>query len=109
MEIIKGSAFNEKVLKSDKPVIVDFFATWCGPCKALAPILSELAETLKGKIDVYKLDIDEPENMKLIEAYDVQAVPTMLFVKNGKVVTKMIGLESREAIAKAVMTLMDQA
>lgn len=109
MEIIKGSAFNEKVLESDKPVIVDFFATWCGPCKALAPILSELSETLKGKVDVYKLDIDEPENMKLIEVYEVQAVPTVLFVKNGEVVNKMVGLESRETIARAAMALVETA
>lgn len=105
MEIIKGDAFEEKVLKSDKPVIVDFFATWCGPCKALSPILSDLSETMKDQIYVYKLDIDEPENIKLIQAYGVQAVPTMLFVKDGKVVNKMVGLESRAAIADAAMAL----
>lgn len=109
MEMIKGDAFEEKVLKSDKPVIVDFFATWCGPCKALTPILADLAETMKESIHVYKVDVDETENMKLIQTYGVQAVPTMLFVKNGKVVNKMMGLESRAAIAEAAMALIETA
>lgn len=107
MEIIKGDTFEEKVIKSDKPVIVDFFATWCGPCKALAPVLEDLSKTMGDKIHIYKLDIDEPENMKLIQVYGIQAVPTMLFVKDGRVVNKMVGMESRAAIAEAAMALME--
>ncbi len=105
MEIIKGNEFEEKVLKSDRPVIVDFFATWCGPCKALAPILEDISGTMQEKLHIYKLDIDEPENMKLVQTYGVQAVPTMLFVKDGKVVKKMVGFESRAAVAQAAMEL----
>ncbi len=105
MELIKGSEFEEKVLKSDKPVIVDFFATWCGHCKALPPIFEDISASLGEKLHIYKLDIDDPDNMELIQTYQVQAVPTVLFVKGGEVVSKMVGFESRAAVTKAAEDL----
>lgn len=107
MEMIKGTEFEEKVLKSDKPVIVDFFATWCGPCKALAPILTDLDETMKGRVHIYKVDIDDEDNLQQILKYEVQAVPTVLFIKGGQVVQKMVGVESRKAIANATLALFE--
>ncbi len=62
----------------DKPAIIDFFATWCGPCKALSPILEEVAEKYEGKVDVYKVDVDEQE--ELAELFNIRSVPTLLFI-----------------------------
>lgn len=102
MEMIKGDVFEEKVLKSDKPVLVDFFATWCGPCRVLTPVLSELAEKWKEELYVYQMDIDEPENRRLVQMYGVQSVPNMVFIKNGRVVDRVIGLCARSYIEKAI-------
>jgi thioredoxin 1 len=107
MEMIKGTEFEEKVLKSDKPVIVDFFATWCGPCKALAPILTDLDTAMEGRVHIYKVDIDDEDNLQQILKYEVQAVPTVLFIKDGQVVQKMVGVESRESIANATLSLFE--
>jgi len=74
---------NEFKLNSDRPVIVDFFATWCAPCKALAPILDELADEYAGRIDIYKVDTGEEE--ELSEAFNIRSIPTLLFCpKEGK-------------------------
>ena len=81
-KIITSDSFEMEVLKSDKPVLVDFFATWCGPCKMLAPVLDELYED-RDDIKVVKLDVDQ--SMDLAQKYKVAAVPTLLLFKNGEV------------------------
>ena len=78
MEIINDTNFEEKVLKADKPVLVDFFATWCGPCRQMLPIVEEISEDMAGKIDVYKLDVDEAP--KMAEKYEIQSIPFISFV-----------------------------
>ncbi len=88
--------FETEVLKSKLPVLVDFYADWCGPCKMLAPILEELGEKYSKKWRIGKLNVDENPNTSM--KYGVQSIPTLLFVKNGEVVDHMIGFHSKEAI-----------
>ncbi len=88
--------FDEEVLKSKTPVLVDFYAEWCGPCKMLAPVVDEIAKEKEGDWKVGKCDIDA--NPALAEKYGVQSIPTLLFVKDGEVVEKMMGFQSKEKI-----------
>ena len=78
--------------------VVDFFATWCGPCKMLAPVLEELAEQLEGKVQFYKVDIDGNQNLAM--QYQIEAVPTVLLIKEGKVVDKFVGYHSKQDISQ---------
>lgn len=91
-KIIKSNNFQEEVLKAEGVVLVDFFATWCGPCKALAPILDTISQEYEGKAKVFKIDVDE-DNALAME-YRVMSVPTMKIFKNGDVVETLVGLRS---------------
>ncbi|PIZ75037.1 thioredoxin [Candidatus Peregrinibacteria bacterium CG_4_10_14_0_2_um_filter_38_24] len=88
--------FEEEVVKSDKPVLVDFFAQWCGPCKMMGPVIEELAKEYEGTWKIGKCDIDE--SPELAEQFGVQSIPTLLFFKDGKVVDKAIGFQGKEAL-----------
>ena len=92
-EPIKKADFNEKVLQSDKPVLIDFWATWCGPCQMQGPIVEELSEELTDVL-VGKVNVDEEPD--LAERYNVMSIPTLLVFKNGEVVQKAVGLQSKE-------------
>jgi thioredoxin 1 len=85
--------FQTEVLQSDKPVVVDFSATWCGPCRQLTPIIEELAGEYSGKVKVGKVDIDESQDVA--SRYGIMSVPTVLFFQGGKMVDTMVGLGSK--------------
>ena len=96
MEImITNENFESEVLKSEKPVLVDFVATWCGPCKELMPIVDEIAKE-NTNIKVVKADVDE--NMELARQYKVFSVPTLIAFKDGQVLKQMVGVQSKEKI-----------
>src|SRR5512140_1896347 len=90
--------FDTEVLGSDTPVLVDFTATWCGPCKALAPIVDKIADEFQGKVKVGKLDIDA--NPQITAKYGVRSVPTVLVFKGGQQVGKHVGLTNRDNLVK---------
>jgi thioredoxin 1 len=99
--------FEAEVLKSPVPVLVDFTATWCGPCKALAPIVEELAKDFAGKVKMGKLDIDHSRNVPT--KYGIMAVPTIILFKGGREVEKITGLKSKSDLRKRLDALLAAA
>ena len=92
---ITNENFEQEVLKSDKPVIVDFWAAWCGPCKMLSPVIDQLAEELEG-VKVGKINIDE--QMELAEKYNVSSIPCVVAFKNGEEVNRSVGLVPKQKL-----------
>ena len=92
--------FEEEVKKSDKKVLVDFFATWCGPCKMMSPIIDEIAEELGESVKVGKVDSDE--NMELAEEYGIMSIPTIMIFENGQVVKTFNGVTAKDEILAAL-------
>ena len=84
MEVIDDTNFETEVLKSDKPVLVDFFATWCGPCRQMLPIVTELSEEMANQLKIVKMDVDEAP--KTPETYNISSIPTLILFKDGKAV-----------------------
>ena len=87
--MVTDATFDTEVLKSAEPVVVDFFAEWCGPCKAMAPALDQLAKEMAGKVKIVKLDVDH--NPEATQKYRIQAMPTLMIFKGGKVASQQVG------------------
>ena len=90
---LSSDNFDQEVLKSTTPVLVDFWAEWCGPCKMIAPILDELADEYSGRVHIGKVDIDQ--HQALAAEYGVRAIPTLLLFQNGQVAEQIVGLRSK--------------
>jgi thioredoxin 1 len=97
---VTDSTFEQSVLKSEQPVMVDFWATWCSPCRALAPVVDEIAQAYNGKAKVYKMDVDR--NNATPMRYGVRGIPTLLIFKDGKVQEQIVGNVPKDKIAKAL-------
>jgi thioredoxin 1 len=97
---VNDANFEQSVLRSDQPVLVDFWATWCGPCKAIAPIVDELATSYNGKAKVYKMDVDKNNSTPM--RYGVRGIPTLLIFKNGQVAEQIVGFVPKETIERAL-------
>jgi thioredoxin 1 len=95
--------FSTEVLKSDLPVVVDFWATWCGPCRMIAPIMEELAEKYEGKVKIGKLDVDE--NQQTAIKYGVRSIPTVLILKGGEVIDTVIGAVPKTMFIEKIQKL----
>lgn len=97
---VSADTFEQEVLKSDIPVIIDLWAPWCGPCKALTPILESIAADYGGKVKVVKLNIDDSPS--IAAQYQVMSIPTVLFFKDGEVESQVIGLVGKDKIARKI-------
>lgn len=97
---LTDAVFQDEVLTSDQPVLVDFWAPWCAPCRAVGPTIDELAETNAGRVKFGKVNIDE--NSETPQAYGVSSIPTVVVFKSGKVVETLVGVQSRERYQQAV-------
>jgi thioredoxin 1 len=100
---VTDSTFEQEVLQATQPVLVDFWAVWCGPCKAVAPIVEELAGEYEGKLKVMKLDVDD--NPRTAVAYGVQSIPTLLVFKDGKPAERIIGAVPKKVIVDKIQSV----
>jgi thioredoxin 1 len=92
-----------ELLSGDKPVVLDFWAEWCGPCRTLAPIIDELAKEYEGRVEIGKVDVDE--NNDIVSKYGIRNIPTVLFFKGGEVVDKQIGAAGKEVLVEKINKL----
>ena len=104
MEVTITSENYKSQKNGDKPLVVDFWATWCGPCRMVSPIISELAEVYDGKAVVAKCDVEENED--LAAEYGIRNIPTILFFKGGEVVNKLVGAQPKAKIDEAIQQLL---
>jgi thioredoxin 1 len=101
---VTDSTFEREVLQSTQPVLVDFWAVWCGPCRAVAPVVEEIAGDYEGKLKVMKLDVDD--NPRTAAAYGVQSIPTLLVFKDGKAAERIVGAVPKKVIVDKLQSVM---
>ncbi len=99
-KVLNNSQFYNKIKNSDKLVVIDFFATWCGPCKMLTPIFESLSNEMSDKVDFGKIDIDR--SLEVAQEFNIVSVPTMIIFKNGKMVEKMVGFTPKEQLKSKI-------
>lgn len=104
LKVDKGN-FQQTVLDSTVPVLVDFWAQWCGPCRSLAPVLDEVAKEVGAKALVVKVDIDQEENGELAQQYGIRGIPTMIFFKNGEASKTLVGVQPKAELVKSLEEL----
>ena len=93
---VSDATFDREVLQSSQPVLVDFFAEWCGPCKAMAPALEQVAAEMKGKVKFAKLDVDQ--NPQVTQQFHIQAMPTLMIFKNGEMASRQVGAAPKQKL-----------
>lgn len=103
---LKKENFEEEVLKADKPVVIDFWASWCGPCQMQAPIVDEIAETMGDQYKVCKVNVDDQPALAM--EYRVGNIPTLVFVNHGIFQTRLVGWQSKETIVETLESLLDE-
>ena len=106
-ELVTKGDFEEKVIKSKKPVLVDFFAAWCGPCQMMSPIIDELAKETEDKAEVYKVDVDRESD--LANKFQVMSIPTIVIFKDGKIISQHTGVTKKEELIKALLANQSKA
>ncbi|HAO68129.1 thioredoxin [Verrucomicrobia bacterium] len=105
MESINEANFDEKVIQSSSPALVDFWAEWCGPCKMLTPVLEELSSENESKINIYKVNVDE--NQQLAVKYGIRSIPTLLLFKGGEIQEQIVGLKSKSDLQTSIDSMAD--
>ena len=103
--VVDGSNFDQIVLQSETPVLVDFWAAWCGPCRMVAPMVEELAEEYEGKISFVKLDVDQ--NPKTASQYGIMSIPTLLIFKNGAPVSNIVGFRPKADLKRSLDAVLE--
>jgi thioredoxin 1 len=105
--VVTDATFEEMVINADQPVLVDFWAEWCGPCKMIAPVLNQLAGELDGKLTIAKHDIDNNPDTPF--AYGVMSIPTLLLFKNGEPVDRIVGFQPKEQLMRRLQTHLSES
>lgn len=102
--VVTDNNFDDEVIKSELPVLIDFWATWCGPCRMISPIVDELAGEYEGKLKVCKVDVDE--NQGIATKYGIRSIPTLFFFKNGEKVDAVIGAVQKNILVEKIKKLL---